>query len=187
VILENIEFLIATNNYLSLKSDIIISKNEIIESGGLMMVSLSGSVPNFNPSEMSSVIIEITGIDSQQFLISPKGYGFYLQNFEISDKIGIYNISANYDGQIIDSFEISVIPADISYVKTHTKSWIDGSMSDYSYLQKASLVLNDNYDIPLDVQSPEWFVESAQRWLNDSVNDDSFYDMILFLAKNDFK
>ncbi len=140
------------------------------------------SVPNFNPSEMSSVIIEITGIDSQQFLISPKGYGFYLQNFEISDKIGIYNISANYDGQIIDSFEISVIPADISYVKTHTKSWIDGSMSDYSYLQKASLVLNDNYDIPLDVQSPEWFVESAQRWLNDSVNDDSFYDMILFLA-----
>ena len=183
----NQEFLIETDNYFSLESDKTILKNDIIESGGKTTILLSGSISDFNFRNTSPVIIQITGPDSQKFSLSPKAYGFYSHSFEIGSKVGKYTADVMYDEKTIDSFEINVIPAQMSYLNTFNQLWVDGVMSDYSHLQKVLLILDGEYEAPADINYPEWFAESVQRWNDGSMDDDSFYEMVLFLVENDFK
>jgi len=183
----NQEFLIETDNYFSLKSDKTILKNDIIESGGKTTMSLSGSISDFNFRNTSPVIIQITGPDSQKFSLSPKAYGFYSHSFEIGSKVGKYTADVMYDEKTIDSFEINVIPAQMSYLKKFNQLWNDGVMSDYSHLQKVLLILDGEYEAPVGINYPLWFAESVQRWNDGSMDDDSFYEMVLFLVENNFK
>jgi len=92
-----------------------------------------------------------------------------------------------YDEKTIDSFEINVIPAQMSYLKKFNQLWNDGVMSDYSHLQKVLLILDGEYEAPAGINYPLWFAESIQRWNDGSMDDDSFYEMVLFLVENDFK
>jgi hypothetical protein len=183
----NQEFLIATDNYISLKFDKTFLKNDIIESGGKTTMSLSGSISDFNFRNTSPVIIQITGPDSQKFSLSPKAYGFYSHSFEIGSKVGKYIVDVMYDDKTIDSFEINVVPAKMSYLNTFNQLWVDGVMSDYSHLQKVLLILDGEYEAPAGINYPEWFAESIQRWNDGSMDDDSFYEMVLFLVENEFK
>jgi hypothetical protein len=181
-ITESAEFLIATNESISLQEDVIVFRNKIVESGGMMNISSSGIVPDFVASEIQPVFIEITGVDSQEISILPKGIGNYSYNFAISDELGDYEVSVNYAGNTIENYSISVVPAELSWVKLHTQSLINGQMNCASYLSKAVLMLEEPYTVNSDVSCPEWFADSTVMWVNDTMSDDSFYDAVLFLA-----
>jgi hypothetical protein len=45
-------------------------------------------------------------------------------------------------------------------------------------------MLDDDYTVTPNVTSPEWFSESADKWMQGLMDDDSFNDAILFLAEN---
>jgi len=62
--------------------------------------------------------------------------------------------------------------------------WLSGEISDYSYFKKIVLLLDETYEVTPNVISPEWFVESADNWMNGLMDDDSFTDALLFLAEN---
>ena len=180
---ESAEFLIAANDAITLSEDITISRDKILEAGGAITISVSGIMNDFVPSTVQPLFINVSGVESQEFSIMPKMYGYYLQNFVIGDKIGEYDVSVSYEGDTIESYSISVVPAESSWVKSHTELWLDGIMSDESYLKKAVLLL-DGYEVSPGVTSPEWFVESAGMWVDGTMSDESFYDAIMFLAEN---
>jgi len=181
-ITESAEFLIATHESISLQEDVIIFRNKIIESGGAMNVSSSGIVPDFIASEIQPIFVNIIGVDSQEISILPKGIGNYSYNFAISDTIGDYEVSVNYAGDVIENYSISVVPAESSWVKSHTQSLVNGEMNCISYLKKAVLMLDEPYAVHSDAVCPEWFAESASMWVGGTMSDDSFYDAVQFLA-----
>jgi hypothetical protein len=179
---ESAEFLITTNDSISLTEDVVISRDVLIESGGVIIMSISGIMPNFIPSEIQPLLIEVTGVASQEFSVMPKMYGYYLQNFAISDKIGEYEVSVNYAGNIIENYSISVVPAEPSWVKSHAKSLINGQMNCFSYLNKTVLILDESYAVHFDAVCPDWFTESTEMWIDGTMSDNSYYDAVQFLA-----
>jgi hypothetical protein len=182
---ESAEFLIATNHYISLDGDLEIFRNTIAESGGEISVFLSNMVPNFVHSEVQYVVITIEGDDYyKKFSVMPKGYGFYSQNFMLDGTLGSYDVSVKYGDKLIESYKIDVVLPAPEWIKSHTTSWINGEISDYSYFKKIVLMLDDNYPVTPNVKSPDWFSESADKWMNGLMDDDSFNDAILFLAEN---
>ena len=184
-IAESAEFLITTNDYIPLKGDLEIFRNEIIESGGEISVFLSKLVPNFVPSEIQPVIITVEGDDSyQRFSVMPKGYGFYSQNFMLDETFASYTVTVKYGEEIIESHTIDVIGIDPEWLREYTESWVYGKISDYSYFQKLVLTLDDDYTVTANVSAPDWFVESAAMWMRGMLDDDSFNDSIKFLAEN---
>jgi len=180
--IESAEFLIATNDAIPLTEDITISKSTIAESGGTITISVSGIMDDFVPSTIQPLFIDVSGVESQKFSLMPKMYGHYLQNFVIDDTLGDYTITVSYDGEILKSHSISVIPAELSWVKSHTESLINGETNYVSYLNKAVLMLDEPYAVHSDVVCPEWFAETAEMWVNGAMSDDSFYDAVQFLA-----
>jgi len=183
---ESVEFLIATNHYLSLVDDLEISRNSIAESGGEISVFLSNMVPNFSPFEIKPVIITIEGDENyyQRFSVMPKGYGFYSQNFVIDETLSNYDVTVKYDDEIITSYDVSVVKPELEWIKSYTTLWLNDEISDSSYFKKIVLLLDENYEVTPQVTSPEWFVESADNWMNGLMDDDSFTDALLFLAEN---
>lgn len=175
-ITESAEFLIATNDVIRLTEDVTISRDEILQAGGAITILVSGIMEDFVPSDISPVLIEISGDTSQQFSVMPKMYGHYLQNFVIDDTLGEYTVTVSYDGDILESHSINVVPSELSWVKSHTTSLINGEMNYVSYLKKAVLILDEPYAVHSDVSYPEWFAETAEMWVNGSMSDDSFYD-----------
>jgi hypothetical protein len=184
-VVESAEFLITTNDYIPLKGDLQIFRNQIIESGGEISVFLSKMVPNFVPSEVQPVIITVEGDDSyQRFSVMPKGYGFYSQNFMLDETFASYTVTVKYGEEIIESHTIDVIGIDPEWLREYTESWVYGKISDYSYFQKLVLTLDDDYTVTPNVSAPDWFVESAAMWMRGLLDDDSFNDSIKFLAEN---
>jgi len=185
-VLESMEFLIATNHYISLVDDLEIPRNTIAESGGAISVFLSNMVPDFTPFEIKPVIITIEGDENyyQQFSVMPKGYGFYSQNFVIDETIDNYDVTVKYGNEIIESYDVTVILPELEWIKSHTTLWLNDEISDSSYFKKIVLLLDENYEVTPQVTSPEWFVESADNWMNGLMDDDSFTDALLFLAEN---
>ena len=182
---ESAEFLIATNHHISLNGDLDIFRNDIIESGGEISVFLSKMVPNFVHSEVQYVTITVEGDDSyQRFSVMPKGYGFYSQNFMIDGTPGSYDVSVTYGDTIIESYNVNVLLPAPEWIKSHTTSWLNGEITDYSYFKKIVLMLDDDYTVTPNVTSPEWFSESADKWMQGLMDDNSFNDAILFLAEN---
>jgi len=168
---ESAEFLITTN-----------SKSEILEAGGAVIISVSGIMTNFIPSEVHPVSIDVTGNTSQEFSVMPKMYGYYLQNFALDDTLGEYDVTVSYGRNVLENHSISVVPAELSWVKKHTESWLNGSINDESFLKKAVLMIDEHYEVYPGVILPEWFEESAAMWVDGSMSDDSFYDAVSFLA-----
>ena len=184
-VVESAEFLIATNHYISLDGDLEIFRNTIVESGGEISVFLSKMVPDFVPSEVQYVVITIEGDDYyKKFSVMPKGYGFYSQNFMIDGTPGSYDVSVKYGGKLIESYNVNVLSPAPEWIKSHTTSWLNGEITDYSYFKKIVLMLDDDYTVTPNVTSPEWFSESADKWMQGLMDDDSFKDSILFLAEN---
>jgi len=184
-ITESAEFLIATNHYISLDGDLEILRNTIAESGGEVSIFLSKMVPNFVPSEVQPVIITVEGDDYyERFSVMPKAYGFYSQNFILDESLGSYDVSVMYGDELIESYTIDVLLPAPEWIKSHTASWLNGEINDYSYFKKIVLLLDENYEVTPQVTSPEWFVESADNWMNGLMDDDSFNDALLFLAEN---
>ena len=185
-VLESAEFLIATNNYISLVDGLEISRNSIAESGGEISLFLSKMVPNFSPFEIKPVIITLEGDENyyQRFSVMPKGYGFYSQNFVIDETIANYDVTVTYGDQIIESYDVSVVLPELEWIKPYTTLWLNDEISDSSYFKKIVLLLDENYEVTPQVTSPEWFSESADNWMNGLMDDDSFNDAILFLAEN---
>ena len=182
---ESAEFLIATNDYISLDGDLEIFRNTIVESGGEISVFLSKMVPDFVPSEVQYVVITIEGDDYyKKFSVMPKGYGFYSQNFMLDGALGSYDVSVKYGDELIESYRIDVLLPEPEWIKSHTASWLNGEITDYSYLKKIVLMLDGDYVATPNVTSPEWFSESADKWMQGLMDDDSFNDAILFLAEN---
>ena len=182
---ESAEFLIATNHYISLDGDLEIFRNTIAESGGEISVFLSKMVPDFVPSEVQYVVITIEGDDYyKKFSVMPKSYGFYSQNFMLDGALGIYDVSVKYGDKLIESYQIDVLLPEPEWIKSHTTSWLNGEITDYSYFKKIVLMLDDDYVATPNVTSPEWFSESADKWMQGLMDDDSFKDAILFLAEN---
>ena len=182
---ESAEFLIATNHYISLDGDLEIFRNTIAESGGEISVFLSKMVPDFVPSEVQYVVITIEGDDYyKKFSVMPKGYGFYSQNFMLDGALGSYDVSVKYGGELIESYKIDVLLPESEWIKSHTTSWLNGEITDYSYFKKIVLMLDDDYVATPIVTSPEWFSESVDKWMQGLMDDDSFNDAILFLAEN---
>jgi hypothetical protein len=182
---QSSEFLIASNHYVSLDTDLEIFRNTIAESGGEISIFLSKMVPNFVPSEIQPVIITIEGDDYyKRFSVMPKGYGFYSHNFMIDDSLGSYDVTVKYDDTIIESHKVTVILPEPEWIKSHTALWLNGDINDYSYFKKIVLLLDETYEVTPQVTSPEWFVESADNWMNGLMDDDSFNDALLFLAEN---
>jgi hypothetical protein len=179
---ESAEFLITTNNIVRLTDDITISKSEILEAGGAVIISVSGIMTNFIPSEVHPVSIDVTGNTSQEFSVMPKMYGYYLQNFALDDTLGEYDVTVSYGRNVLENHSISVVPAELSWVKKHTESWLNGSINDESFLKKAVLMIDEHYEVYPGVILPEWFEESAAMWVDGSMSDDSFYDAVSFLA-----
>jgi hypothetical protein len=131
------------------------------------------------------VVITIEGDDYyKKFSVMPKGYGFYSQNFMLDGTLGSYDVSVKYGDKLIESYKIDVVLPAPEWIKSHTTSWINGEISDYSYFKKIVLMLDDNYPVTPNVKSPDWFSESADKWMNGLMDDDSFNDAILFLAEN---
>ena len=184
-VVESVDFLIATNDSISLVDDLEIFRNTVVESGGKISISLNDFVPNFVPSEIEYVVITVEGDNSyDRFSILPLGYGLYSHNFMIDDSVGSYDVSVKYGDQIIEFYTIDILPVQYSWIQSHTASWQNNEMSDYSYFKKIILLLDENYDVTPNVMAPEWFVESADNWMNGLMDDDSFNDAILFLAEN---
>ena len=185
-VLESMEFLIATNHYISLVEDSEISRNTIAESGGEISVFLSKMVPNFTPFDIKPVIITIEGDENyyQQFSVMPKGYGFYSQNFVIDETLDSYDVTVKYNDEVIESYDVTVILPELQWVKSHTTLWLNDEISDSSYFKKIVLLLDEKYEVTPNVTSPEWFVESADKWMSGLMDDDSFTDALLFLAEN---
>ena len=182
---ESAEFLIATNNYISLDDDLEIFRNTIAESGGEISVFLSKMVPDFVPSEVQYVVITIEGDDYyKKFSVMPKGYGFYSQNFMLDGALGSYDVSVKYGDELIESYRIDVLLPEPEWIKSHTTSWLNGEITDSSYFKKIVLMLDGDYVATPNVTSPEWFSESADKWMQGLMDDDSFKDAILFLAEN---
>ena len=182
---ESTEFLIATNHYVSLEGDLEILRNSISESGGEISIFLTEMVPNFVPSEIQYVVIIVEGDDFyKKFSIIPKGYGFYSQNFMIDNSLGSYDVSVKYGDELIESYTIDVLLPEPEWIKSHTASWLNGDITDYSYLKKVVLMLDDDYDVTPNITAPAWFSESANKWMQGLMDDDSFNDAILFLAEN---
>ena len=182
---ESAEFLIATNDYISLDGDLEIFRNTIVESGGEISVFLSKMVPDFVPSEVQYVVITIEGDDYyKKFSVMPKGYGFYSQNFMLDGALGSYDVSVKYGDELIESYRIDVLLPEPEWIKSHTTSWLNGEITDYSYFKKIVLMLDGDYVATPNVTSPEWFSESADKWMQGLMDDDSFNDAILFLAEN---
>jgi len=142
-------------------------------------------VPNFVPSEVQYVIITVEGDDYyKKFSVIPKGYGFYSQNFMLDGAPGSYDVSVTYGGKLIESYNVHVLLPAPEWIKSHTTSWLNGEITDYSYFKKIVLMLDDDYTVTPNVTSPEWFSESADKWMQGLMDDDSFNDAILFLAEN---
>ena len=182
---ESAEFLIATNHYISLDDDLDIFRNTIAESGGEISVFLSKMVPNFVYSDVQPVVITVEGDDYyKKFSVMPKGYGFYSQNFMLDGALGSYDVSVKYGDELIESYKIDVLLPEAEWIKSYTTSWLNGDITDYSYLKKIVLMLDDDYTVTPNVTSPEWFSESADNWMQGLLDDDSFNDAILFLAEN---
>ena len=120
----------------------------------------------------------------ERFSVMPKGYGFYSQNFMLDETLGSYDVTVNYGGKIIESYNIDVLAIDPQWLREHTESWVYGKISDYSYFQKLVLTLDDDYTVTANVSAPDWFVESAAMWMRGMLDDDSFNDSIKFLAEN---
>ena len=102
----------------------------------------------------------------------------------IDETLGSYDVTVKYGGEIIESYNIDVLAIDPQWIKSHTASWVNGEISDYSYFKKIVLMLDDDYTVTPNVTSPDWFLESADKWMNGLMDDDSFNDAILFLAEN---
>jgi hypothetical protein len=184
-VIESAEFLVATNHYIPLDGDLDIFRNDVIESGGEISVFLTEMVPNFIPSQIQPVVIIVEGDDYyKKFSVMPKGYGFYSQNFMIDGTLGSYDVSVMYGGKLIESYNVNVLLPAPEWIKSHTSSWINGDITDYSYFKKIVLMLDDDYTVTPNVTSPEWFSESADKWMQGLMDDDSFNDAILFLAEN---
>lgn len=184
---ESAEFLIATNNYISLDDDDLeISRNSIAISGGEISIFLSKMLPDFTPSDVKPLIITIEDDDNyyQRYSIIPKGYGFYSQSFVIDQTIASYDVTVTYDDEIIESYDVSVVLPELEWIKSYTTLWLNGEISDNSYFKKIVLLLDEKYEVTPQVTSPEWFVESADDWMQGLMDDDSFTDAILFLAEN---
>ena len=182
---ESAEFLIATNHYVSLDGNLEILRNTIAESGGKVSVFLSKMVPNFVPSEAQPVIITVEGDDYyERFSVMPKAYGFYSQNFVLDESLGSYDVSVTYGGKLIESYDVDVLLPAPEWIKSHTASWLNGEITDYSYFKKIVLMLDDDYAVTPNVTSPDWFSESADKWMQGLMDDDSFNDALLFLAEN---
>ena len=182
---ESAEFLIATNDYVSLDGNLEILRNTIAESGGEISVFLSKLVPDFVPSDVQPVIITVKGDDYyERFSVMPKTYGFYSQNFILDESLGSYDVSVMYGDELIESYAIDVLLPAPEWIKSHTALWLNGEINDYSYFKKIVLLLDENYEVTPQVTSPEWFVESADNWMNGLMDDDSFNDALLFLAEN---
>jgi hypothetical protein len=182
---ESAEFLIATNHYVSLDGNLEILRNTIAESGGKVSVFLSKIVPNFVPSEAQPVIITVEGDDYyERFSVMPKAYGFYSQNFVLDESLGSYDVSVTYGAKLIESYDVDVLLPAPEWIKSHTASWLNGEITDYSYFKKIVLMLDDDYVVTPNVTSPEWFSESADNWMQGLMDDDSFNDALLFLAEN---
>jgi hypothetical protein len=183
---ESVEFLIATNHYISLDNDLEISRNSIAESGGEISIFMSKMVPGFVPSELKSIIITIEGDNDyyEIFSVIPKGYGFYSQNFVIDETLASYDVSITYGADVIESYNVTVILPEPEWIKSQTTLWLNGEITDYSYFKKIVLLLDEDYEVTPNVKSPEWFVESAGNWMNGSIDDDSFNGALLFLAEN---
>ena len=184
-VIESAEFLVATNHYIPIDGDLEIFRNDVIESGGEISIFLSKMVPNFVPSEVQYVIITVEGDDYyKKFSVIPKGYGFYSQNFMLDGAPGSYDVSVTYGGKLIESYNVNVLSPAPEWIKSHTTSWLNGEITDYSYFKKIVLMLDDDYTVTPNVTSPEWFSESADKWMQGLMDDDSFNDAILFLAEN---
>lgn len=182
---ESAEFLIATNHSVPLEKHLKIFRNSIVEAGGEISVSLTNTVPNFIPSEIEPVVITVEGDNYyKKFSLMPQGYGHYSQNFMIDDTLGSYDVSVTYGGKLIESYNVNVLLPAPEWIKSHTGSWLDGEISDYSYFKKIVLMLDDDYTVTPNVTCPDWFSESADKWMQGMMDDDSFNDAVLFLAEN---
>ena len=182
---ESAEFLIATNDYISLDGDLEIFRNTVAESGGEISVFLSKMVPNFVYSDVQPVVITVEGDDYyKKFSVMPKGYGFYSQNFMLDGTLGSYDVSIKYGDKLIESYRIDVLLPEPEWIKSHTTSWLNGEITDSSYFKKIVLMLDGAHTVTPNVTSPEWFSESADNWMQGLLDDDSFNDAILFLAEN---
>ena len=102
----------------------------------------------------------------------------------LDGKPGSYDVSVKYGDTIIESYNVNVLLPAPEWIKSHTTSWLNGEITDYSYLKKIILMLDDDYVATPNVTSPEWFSESADKWMQGLMDDDSFNDAILFLAEN---
>ena len=66
-----------------------------------------------------------------------------------------------------------------------THDWISGEISTYQYANRLDSVIENDTIISQSIQHemiPEWFKNTADLWINDSITEKEFFNVLKFLT-----
>ena len=98
---------------------------------------------------------------------------------------GTYIISAQLGEKKAGHMYLQILDYDMQWIKNMTHDWISGEISTYQYANRLDSVIENDTIISQSIQHemiPEWFKNTADLWINDSITEKEFFNVLKFLT-----
>ena len=188
------EFLIVEPNIITAQfgpKPIQISRDMFIESGGLIILKLTGPINDYKFADSGMInftILKPNGmIEESETEI--KKWGYFTHEIPVTTKWqdGTYIISAQLGEKKAGHIYLQILDFDIQWIKDITHEWIDGEISTYQYANRFDTAIENN---AVDSESivgkiiPEWFKNTAKLWVDDQISEKEFVRVLTYLTNS---
>jgi hypothetical protein len=187
------EILIEDSNSISINpgvTEVHVTRDSMINSGGSVALSLKGEIPNAPASNLQLLDVVVISPDgtSQSFKITPHQLGTFSHKLWITDlfEIGEYEIIYKYENNEISSLSMFIDPVSEKWIQTHTERWLYGEISEKQYVKKLQEMTKGLIHIKNIHNSnnslPGWFENAAYSWVDGKTDFDSIKNTLQYLV-----
>ena len=165
-----------------------ISRDMFVESGGMIIVKLSGWIDDYKPGYSNNIVFTILNTDGTMETFETKSMkgGYFTHRFPVTSEwqIGTYVISAEFNGEKIGHMYLQVTDFDINWIKNYTRQWASGDISTHQYVNRINTAIENKVvdsDIITSGVIPEWVKITANSWVDGKISQKEFAQVIRFL------